>query len=189
MKPTKEMIEAGWKVALGLNKMQVERIVVAALSAASPATAVGIVDEFDTVYPELYWHVAKGKIAAGEPLYGAIIATIGGTEIGHGESDLSAEAAFALAISDAGLPPLQARAIAAEARLAEAVKLMEPFASVTTADGLPDGFLRIPDDHPFLFNATGFPGEETWKPVVTVGHLRAARAFVDREKNMRKVAP
>ncbi|RYC10130.1 hypothetical protein [Ciceribacter ferrooxidans] len=84
---------------------------------------------------------------------------------------------------------LHARAIAAEARLAEAVKLMEPFASVTTADGLPDGFLRIPDDHPFLFNATGFPGEETWKPVVTVGHLRAARAFVDSEKNLRKVTP
>lgn len=63
----------------------------------------GAIAAFETAYPDLYWHVAKGKICAGEPLYGAIITTIGGTEIGHGESDESAEAAFAIAVAAAGL--------------------------------------------------------------------------------------
>lgn len=72
----------------------------------NPAPAdrlMGIIDRFESAYPELYWHVAKGKIAAGEPLYGAIICTIGGTEIGHGESDESAEEAFRIAVDNAGL--------------------------------------------------------------------------------------
>lgn len=63
----------------------------------------GSIAAFEKAYPELYWHIAKGKICAGEPLYGAIITTIGGTEIGHGESDASAEAAFAIAVAAAGL--------------------------------------------------------------------------------------
>lgn len=43
MTPTVEMIEAGWKACLGLNKLQVERIVIAALAAmpAKCATSVG----------------------------------------------------------------------------------------------------------------------------------------------------
>lgn len=63
----------------------------------------GIIDRFETAYPDLYWHVAKGKICAGEPLYGAIITTLGGTEIGHGESDVSADDAFSIAVHNAGL--------------------------------------------------------------------------------------
>lgn len=36
VKPTAEMIEAGWKAGIGLNKLQVERILVAALAVAPP---------------------------------------------------------------------------------------------------------------------------------------------------------
>jgi len=63
----------------------------------------GIVAAFEAAYPELYWHIAKGKICAGEPLYGAIITTMGTTEIGHGESDVSADEAFRIAVENAGL--------------------------------------------------------------------------------------
>jgi len=50
IKPTAEMIEAGWKAALGLNKMQVERIVAAALSAArGPAVTDAMVNAADSV--------------------------------------------------------------------------------------------------------------------------------------------
>lgn len=58
---------------------------------------------FEVAYPHLYWHIAKGKISAGEPLYAAIITTIGGTEIGHGESNVSADDAFGIAARSAGL--------------------------------------------------------------------------------------
>lgn len=40
MIPTVEMIEAGWKATLGLNKLQVERIIVAALRAAPGPSSV-----------------------------------------------------------------------------------------------------------------------------------------------------
>lgn len=63
---------------------------------------------FDRDYPEFYWHVAKGKNCAGEPLYGAIITRMNGTEIGHGESNVSAEAAFEAAFVHSGLPALYA---------------------------------------------------------------------------------
>ncbi len=63
----------------------------------------GAIAAFETAHPKLYWHVAKGKICAGEPLYGAIITDLRGTEIGHGESNESAEAAFAIAVAAAGL--------------------------------------------------------------------------------------
>ncbi len=68
-----------------------------------PLPTSSVIAAFEKAYPHLYWHVAKGKITAGEPLYGAIITTIDGTEIGHGESAESAEAAFAAAIASAGL--------------------------------------------------------------------------------------
>lgn len=64
---------------------------------------VGIIDRFDQAYPELYWHVAKGKITAEEPLYGAAIFTGDNIEMGIGESDESAEEAFRIALEDAGL--------------------------------------------------------------------------------------
>lgn len=64
----------------------------------------GFMVAFERDYPELYWHVAKGKISAGEPLYGAIITLPGGTEIGHGESNVSAEDAFRVAFVNSGLP-------------------------------------------------------------------------------------
>lgn len=58
----------------------------------------GTVEAFDRDHPELYWHIAKGKITAGEPLYGAIIVDSRGTELGHGESDVSAIDAFNIAM-------------------------------------------------------------------------------------------
>jgi len=60
-----------------------------------------IIEAFEQLHPELYWHIAKGKITAGEPLYGAIITTALGVEIGHGESDASHEEAFRIAIDAA----------------------------------------------------------------------------------------
>jgi hypothetical protein len=77
-----------------------------AFDAEQPAAQThlrGSIAAFEAAYPDLYYHVAKGKITAGEPLYGAIITTIGGTEIGHGESDESAEVAFSIAVASAGL--------------------------------------------------------------------------------------
>lgn len=68
----------------------------------SPQTHVtGMIAAFEQAHPEFYWHIAKGKITAGEPLYGAIITTMIGTEIGHGESDVSADDAFRIAIDAA----------------------------------------------------------------------------------------
>lgn len=67
-----------------------------------------------------------------------------------------------------------------EKRLSDAERVIEPFAKVKTADGYPDGFLRIPDEHGMLFNATDALGETTnWEPVVSIGHLRAARAYME----------
>ena len=67
------------------------------------SNVTGVIAAFEAAYPELYWHVAKGKITAGEPLYGAIITDAFGKEIGDGESDVSADEAFRIAIEDAGL--------------------------------------------------------------------------------------
>lgn len=64
----------------------------------------GTVEAFDKAHPELYWHIAKGKVTAGEPLYGAIIADLRGKELGHGESDVSAVDAFNIAVSAAAAP-------------------------------------------------------------------------------------
>ncbi|SOD00249.1 hypothetical protein SAMN05216358_5353 [Rhizobium sp. AN5] len=64
----------------------------------------GTVEAFDKDHPELYWHIAKGKITAGEPLYGAIITDSKGNEIGHGESDASAVDAFNVAVAKAKHP-------------------------------------------------------------------------------------
>lgn len=61
----------------------------------------GMIAEFEKAHPEFYWHIAKGRITAGEPLYGAIITTERGIEIGHGESNVSAEDAFRIAIESA----------------------------------------------------------------------------------------
>lgn len=50
MIPTVEMIEAGWKATLGLNKLQVERILVAALAVArGPAVTDDMVNAADSV--------------------------------------------------------------------------------------------------------------------------------------------
>lgn len=62
----------------------------------------------------------------------------------------------------------------AAARTAIAVKdkALEPFAAYTTADGIgPEGFMRIPGNHPILFNGLGNEA----KAVVLVKHFRAAR--------------
>lgn len=72
-------------------------------TAAARGDVRGSFAAFEVAHPDLYWHIAKGKISAGEPHYGAIICTDGGTEIGEGESDVSADEAFRIAIEDAGL--------------------------------------------------------------------------------------
>ncbi|MFN7010058.1 MAG: hypothetical protein ACK4PN_08495 [Allorhizobium sp.] len=84
-----------------------ELIAVRPTSPARPPNLRDIVSAFEAAYPELYYHIAKGKVCAGEPLYGAIITTMGATEIGHGESDISADDAFRIAIENAGLTKLQ----------------------------------------------------------------------------------
>lgn len=95
-------------------------------AAPTPASNLGGgIDRFERAYPELYWHVAKGKISAGEPLYGAAIFTGGNTEMGHGESDESAEEAFRIAVDDAGLTLISLGAsfeTAAEAYLLDEAK-------------------------------------------------------------------
>ncbi|MDR6589504.1 hypothetical protein [Agrobacterium tumefaciens] len=69
----------------------------------------GAVEAFDRDHPELYWHIAKGKITAGEPLYGAIITDLRGNELGDGESNVSAIDAFNIAVDDAALPAAPAK--------------------------------------------------------------------------------
>jgi hypothetical protein len=80
----------------------------AALSAQVQDVA-GTVEAFDRDHPELYWHLAKGKITAGEPLYGAIITDIRGNELGDGESNICAIDAFNIAVDDAALPAAPAK--------------------------------------------------------------------------------
>jgi hypothetical protein len=102
---TAENVELRWKLGAAevfetMFKNQRDEL----LLAPTPQIQVrGIVAAFEATYPELYYHIAKGKICAGEPLYGAIITTMGATEIGHGESDISADDALRIAIENAGL--------------------------------------------------------------------------------------
>ena len=69
----------------------------------------GTVEAFDKDHPELYWHIAKGKITASEPLYGAIITDLRGNELGDGESNVSAIDAFNIAVDYAALPAAPAK--------------------------------------------------------------------------------
>lgn len=110
------MIDAAFKAlppdacgAIATGEMQ--RVIDAALRAAKDQSS-SIIATFEAAYPDHYWHVAKGKITASEPLYGAIIYDIFGNEIGDGESDVSADEALRIAIEDAGLdiPAPQPRA-------------------------------------------------------------------------------
>jgi len=81
-----------------------------ALYRSAPAHDVAAtVEAFDREHPEIYWHIAKGKITAGEPLYSAIITDLSGNELGDGESNISAIDAFSIAVEDAGLPALSAQ--------------------------------------------------------------------------------
>jgi hypothetical protein len=73
----------------------------------------------------------------------------------------------------------EARVIELERRLAEAEKVVEPFAQYRTADGIGDGsdFLRIPDGHPLLWNMRCVDDTATMENLIEVRHLRAARAW------------
>lgn len=75
----------------------------------------------------------------------------------------------------------EARVIELERRLAEAEKVIEPFAQYRTADGIGDGsdFLRIPDGHPLLWNMRSGDDMATMENLIEVRHLRAARAWKD----------
>ncbi|WWT40049.1 hypothetical protein [Nostoc phage Nsp-JY10] len=64
---------------------------------------VGAIAAFEASYPELYWTIAKGRVRSDEPLYGAVISTQGLTDIGKGESNISAADALRIAVDDAGL--------------------------------------------------------------------------------------
>lgn len=84
----------------------------------APETHAPAIAAFELAYPDLFWTVAKGRIRADEPLYGAVISTEGMTDIGEGESNVSAEEAFRLAVEDAGLdlpvsPPANPHVVAA----------------------------------------------------------------------------
>jgi hypothetical protein len=59
--------------------------------------AVALIEK---AYPDHNWHIAKGRLSADEPLYGALIME-GGAEIAGGESDISAAAAMKSAILSA----------------------------------------------------------------------------------------
>ncbi|TRB05848.1 hypothetical protein EXN61_11480 [Agrobacterium tumefaciens] len=83
--------------------------IAAAYRSAQVQDVVGTVEAFDRDHPELYWHLAKGKITAGEPLYGAIITDTRGNELGDGESNISAIDAFNIAVDDAALPASPAK--------------------------------------------------------------------------------
>jgi hypothetical protein len=99
-----QLFRDGCRAALSAALADHEAGVVAAVE-ATPTVAHGqcMLAAFEAAYPELYYHIAKGKICAGEPLYGAIITTMGTTEIGHGESNISADDALRVAIDNAGL--------------------------------------------------------------------------------------
>ena len=90
------------------NAEAMEEIARSALSAQVQDVA-GTVEAFDRDHPELYWHIAKGKVTAGEPLYGAIITDLRGKELGDGESNVSAVDAFNIAVDDAALPAAPAK--------------------------------------------------------------------------------
>lgn len=59
--------------------------------------AVALIEE---AYPDHNWHIAKGRLSADEPLYGALIME-GEIEIAGGESDISAAGAMKAAILNA----------------------------------------------------------------------------------------
>ncbi len=95
-------------IATTPRQRRIERVAQAALS-AQVQDVERTVEAFDRDHPELYWHIAKGKITAGEPLYGAIITDLRGNELGHGESDASAVDAFNIAVASSGLPAAPAK--------------------------------------------------------------------------------
>lgn len=101
---TDEMVDRAWRAYqdFGWSTEQGMRYAVEAAFAASRERHVtGLIAEFEEFHPEFYWHIAKGKICAGEPLYGAAIFNSNNVEMGHGESDDSADEAFRIAIDAA----------------------------------------------------------------------------------------
>lgn len=69
----------------------------------------------------------------------------------------------------------ESEASALRKRVEELEGALRPFGRVETADGLPDGFLRIPDSHAVLFNRTG----DKLEVAVTVGDIRHARTLTE----------
>ncbi|TCU34026.1 hypothetical protein [Rhizobium azibense] len=67
------------------------------------------------------------------------------------------------------------RAIVAEAMCADLAKALEPFSQYPTADGLPDGFLRLGDNHVILFKGMG----DDCEPVATTGDFRRAKFVLE----------
>lgn len=106
--PDQYPVEGGVAEAKAAAQADYEARIRSALTAQVQDVA-GTVEAFDRDHPELYWHLAKGKITAGEPLYGAIITDIRGNELGDGESNISAIDAFNIAVDDAALPTAPAK--------------------------------------------------------------------------------
>ncbi|MEJ8311131.1 hypothetical protein [Agrobacterium larrymoorei] len=86
------------------------RTLAAAYRSTPTQDLAATVEAFDREHPEIHWHIAKGKITAGEPLYGVIITDVRGNDLGEGESDTSAIDAFNIALADAGIASKQGNA-------------------------------------------------------------------------------
>jgi hypothetical protein len=118
IEPTDAMVDAGrvarMNVAGGYEGPSGWQAMLDAAPPAPTHNVVGIISAFEQAHPELYWHVAKGKICEGEPLYGAAIFNSNNVEMGHGESDEGADDAFRIAI-DVATSRIRA-ALAAEGR-------------------------------------------------------------------------
>lgn len=169
MIPTVEMIDAGWKAGLGLNKLQVERILVAAL-AAMHAPAVRVLAEKDRRIADLEGERYKlaYAITGGEDAPGLLdtIDVDGLVKMLRNDfaSHMEAIDRATFAESEAG----RLRTLLAEAR-----KVVEPFAKFAV---LAEGFVQA-------------RAEQGGSPILPTKHFRvadfrAARALAEKlEKN------
>lgn len=168
MNPTVEMIDAGWKAGPGLNKLQVERILVAAL-AAMHAPAVRVLAEKDKRIAELECERYKlaYAITGGEDAPGlldtidvdGLVKMLRNGFASHMEAIDRATAA-------------KAEAATLRALLAEAEKALEPFVDASN-------YYSNGQHRPAAEDAT------PCGPALLVGHLHTARAVSAKIKEAR----
>lgn len=86
MIPTVEMVEAGWKAGLGLNKLHVERILVAALAVAPPEDDVTALKRLaNSVGLEFTPHQQPSGGDVLDPLFGTCVLVIPHAAFGVGD--------------------------------------------------------------------------------------------------------